>query len=60
MQKYTTYTGFTFVDIDFSDFPSFILKIPVQKVAIDEEELHGVQIDGILNLENLSSTVFIN
>ena len=50
----------TFVDIGFSDFSSFIFKIPVEKLVIDEEELHGIEIDGILNLENLSRTVFIN
>ena len=60
MQKYTTYTGFTFGDINFSDFSSFIFKIPVKKVAIDEGELHGIETDGILNLENLSRTVFID
>ena len=43
----------TFTDISFSDFSSFIFKVPVEKVVIDEEEL---EIDGILNLENLSRT----
>ena len=32
---------------------SFIFKFRVEKVVIDEEELHGIEIDGILNLENL-------
>ena len=32
----------TFVDIDFSDFSRFFFKIPVEKVVIDEEELHGI------------------
>ena len=50
----------TFADINFSDFSSFIFKVPVVKVVIDEEELHGIEIDGILNLENLSRTVFID
>ena len=50
----------TFVDIGFSDISSFIFKIPVEKLVIDEEELHGIKIDGILNLENLSRTVFID
>ena len=27
---------------------------------MDKEELHGIEIDGILNLENLSRTVFID
>ena len=50
----------TFADINFSDFSSFIFKVPVVKVVIDEEELHGIEIDGILNLEKLSRTVFID
>ena len=50
----------TFTDIHFSDFCSFIFKVPVEKVVIDKEELHGIEIDGILNLENLSRTVFID
>ena len=50
----------TFANIDFSDFSSLIFKIPVEKVVIDEEELHGIEIDDILNLENLSRTVFID
>ena len=37
----------------FSDFSSFTFKVPVEKVVIDEEELHGIQIDGILNLEDI-------
>ena len=28
------------------DFSSFILKVPIEKVVIDEEELHGIEIDG--------------
>ena len=32
----------------------------VEKVVIDEEELHGIEIDGILNLGNLPRTVFID
>ena len=32
---------------------------PVEKVVIDEEELDGIEVDGVLNLENLSRTVFI-
>ena len=43
----------TFADINFSDFSSFIFEVPVEKVVIDEEERHGIEIDGILNLENL-------
>ena len=49
-----------FANIDFSDFSSLIFKIPVEKVVIDEEELHVIEIDEILNLENLSRTVFID
>ena len=41
----------TFSDIHFSDFCSFIFKVPVEKVVIDKEEPQGIQIDGILNLE---------
>ena len=52
--------GSTFGDIDFSDFYSFIFEVPVEKIVIDEEELHGIEIDGILNLENLSRTVFFD
>ena len=33
---------------------------PLEKVVIDKEELPGIEIDGILNLENLSRTVFID
>ena len=50
----------TFADITFSDFSSFLFKVSVEKVVIDKEELHGIEIDGILNLENLSRTVFID
>ena len=60
MQKYATYTGSTFTDIDFSDCFSFILKTPLENVVIDQEEVHGIEIDGILNLENLSRTVLID
>ena len=49
-----------FADINFSDFSSFIFKFPVEKVVIDEKELHGIEIGGILNLEDLSRTVFID
>ena len=45
-----------FADINFSDFfccCCFIFEVPVEKVVIDEEELHGIETDGILNLENL-------
>ena len=50
----------TFADIIFSDLSSFIFKFLVEKVVMEEEELHGTEIDGILNLENLSRTVFID
>ena len=40
----------TFADIYFSEFSSFIFKVPAEKVVIDEEELHGIEIDGSLNL----------
>ena len=50
-----------FADIYFYEFSSFIFKVPVEKVVIDEEEvldedevLHGIEIDGFVNLlENL-------
>ena len=51
---------YTFAVIDFSYFSSFIFKVPVAKVVIDEEKLHGTETDGILNLENFSRTVFID
>ena len=53
--QYSTFSGITF-----SDFSSFIFKVPVEKVVKDEKELHDIEIDGILNLENLSRTVFID
>ena len=50
-----------FADIYFSEFCSFIFKVHVEKVAVDEEELHGIEIDGFLNLlDNLSRTIFID
>ena len=33
----------TFADSDFSDFSIFIFKIPVERVVIDKEELHGIE-----------------
>ena len=60
MQKLRNIQYSTFADIIFSDFSSYIFKVLLEKVVIDEEELHGIEIDGILNLENLSRTVFIN
>ena len=47
----------TFADIDFSDFSDFIFKILVEIV---EEELDGIEMDGILNLENLSRPVSVD
>ena len=47
----------TFADIDFSDF---IFKILVEIVVIDEEEPGGIEMDGILNLENLSRPVSVD
>ena len=46
--------GSSFEGIYFSDFSSFTFKIPVKKAVADKEELHGIEIDGMLNLENLS------
>ena len=57
MQKYTKYIVFELRRYYFFFyFSSFIFKVPVEKV-VDEEELHGVEIDGILNFENLSNSV---
>ena len=42
------------------DFSSFTFTVPVEKTIVDEEELHGTETDGILNLENLSRTVIID
>ena len=57
MQKYTKYIVFEVCRYYFFFyFSSFIFKVPVEKV-VGEEEL---QIDGILNFENLSRTVFID
>ena len=33
-----------FADIYFSEFSSFIFKVPVEKVVTDEEELHGIDV----------------
>ena len=49
----------TFAD-NFSDFSSFIFKVPEKNVVIGEEEFHGIEIDSILNLENLSRTVLFD
>ena len=59
-----------FANIYFSNFSSFIFKSnhafivkednPSEKVVIDKEELYGIDIDGIGNLEDLPRTVFIN
>ena len=35
-----------FADNYFSEFSSFIFKVPVEKVVIDEAELHGIETDG--------------
>ena len=48
MQNLRNIQHSTFADINFSDFPSFIFKVPLEKVVIDEEELHGIETDGIL------------
>ena len=57
----------TSADIDFSEFSIFISKVNhvfmeeidkhVENVVIDEEELNGIEIDHILNLENLPRTM---
>ena len=35
----------TFAGVGFSDCSSFISKVPVEKVVIDEEEVHSIEID---------------
>ena len=52
--------GSSFEGIYFSDFSSFTFKIPVKKSVADKEELHGIEIDGMLNLENLSWAMLID
>ena len=59
----------TFAVLNFSDFPIFIFKVnqvfmqekenSVEKVVLYEEELDGIEIDGMLNLETLPGTVLI-
>ena len=59
----------TFAVLSFSDFPIFIFKVnqvfmqekenSVGKVVLYEEELDGIEIDGMSNLENLPGTVLI-
>ena len=59
----------TFAVLSFSDFPIFIFKVnqvfmqekenSVGKVVLYEEELDGIEIDDMLNLENLPGTVLI-
>ena len=59
----------TFAVLSFSDFPIFIFKLnhvfmeekenPVERVVVCEVELDGIEVDGMLNLENLPRTVFI-
>ena len=43
----------TFPEINFSGFSCFVFEVPVEKVLIDGEEVHGIEFDGTLNLENL-------
>ena len=33
-----------FADIYFYEFSSFVFKVPVEKVVIDEKELHGIDV----------------
>ena len=59
-----------FADIDFSDFSIFIFEVnrvfmeekdkPTEKDAINDEELDGIEIGGISNLQNLTRAVFID
>lgn len=60
----------TFADIEFSNFSSFIFKLNhvfmeenenlEEKFIVGEEELDGIAIDGILDLENLPRIVSID
>ena len=44
----------TFPDTEFSDFSILIFKIPVEKVVIDKEELHGIEIqEQCLSIKNV-------
>ena len=44
----------TFAGINFSDSSSFIFKVPVEQVVIDEEELHSIEIDQCSSIENIA------
>ena len=48
----------TFADIKFSDFSSVIFEVPVEKVVIDEEQLHGDRWH--FKLRESTRTVFID
>ena len=60
MQKLRNIQDSTFTDINFSDVSSFIFQVPIEKVVIDEEKFHCIEIGGIINLENLSRTALID
>ena len=34
-----------FADVYFYEFSRFIFKVPVEKVVIDEKELHGIDVE---------------
>ena len=36
--------GSKFADIYFSEFSSFIFKVPEEKLVTDDEELHGIDV----------------
>ena len=57
---FETYKALLLTVFIFSDFSSFTFKVPVKKVVADKEELHGIEIDGMLNLENLSRAMLID
>ena len=37
--------GSKFADIYFDEFSSFIFKVPVEKVVVDEKELHDIDVE---------------
>ena len=40
--------GSKFADIYFYEFSSFIFKVPVERVVIDEKELHGIDVKELM------------
>ena len=40
--------GSKFADIYFSEFSSFIFKVPIERIVTDEEELHGIAVGELI------------